>query len=400
MSKQQTISRWQLVIHAVRRLKSRYVTLGVVLGLSTAAIVFATGVSSYGAAQSSDDAIALQSLRDIHVYANGSPITEDTISRFAGIPHAVSVVPFVRVMGGLRATGDDISLIGVTSDALPPSLLLGEFGDDSSESWVVLPATIGANDYRDQIGKTITVTVTVATDSQSGAGRDLKLKVVGVCDPSYQVDALNAAYISLTAAKQLFMDRYGLKDQAQLAAYGGYENATVSVDSQDNVASVLAQLQADGFRAVSVAQEVAQVPGVIEIMRVIAVAVAVVLLLICVIVTTMVVSSTVRQRMRELGVLRATGWSSGGILRLWLLEAATVSVASILLGTVVGVAVTAWCGNWLRASISGGNLSPVSYSFWAVAGPGLVLIIAALASEAIATKLSSRFDIATLLKLF
>ena len=400
MSDRETLSRGRLIGEAIKRLRSRYLVLSLVLGLSTMAIVFGASVSSYATGQSASGSAATSALRQIQFYPDTRVITDGTISDLAEQPHVDWVVPFVRVIGLIGETGEDISVIGVTVESVPPNLLNGDFGQDDGGNWIVLPSTVGGHTYDDIIGGSIELTFTVAVDGVSGYTRDDAFIVTGVADPSYQVDAPNAAYVSLQTATKLYKERNGLTDEISLAAFGGYEKATLQVDDQANVDGVLADLQAHGFRAVSQLQMLDQVPGVIAIIRLVTVVISVVLLIICVMVTVLLVSSLVRQRNREIGILRATGWPPALIWRTWLTEVLLVAFGSVVLGTALGASMTALGGNWLRSQIAHGSLEPINYSWWALTGPAVIVLASVAITASVSIKASSRFDVSSLMRVF
>jgi putative ABC transport system permease protein len=91
-------------------------------------------------------------------------------------------------------------------------------------------------------------------------------------------------------------------------------------------------------------------------------------------------SLSVLQRQRELGLLRALGFTAGQVRRMVLAEAAQMSVASVLFGLALGV-VYGWCGaQALLGSMLGGGLVAPSVP-WFVLGGG-VLVAAVLAAAA------------------
>jgi putative ABC transport system permease protein len=91
-------------------------------------------------------------------------------------------------------------------------------------------------------------------------------------------------------------------------------------------------------------------------------------------------SLSVLQRQRELGLLRALGFTAGQVRRMVLAEAAQMSVASVLFGLVLGV-VYGWCGaQALLGSMLGGGLVAPSVP-WFVLG-GAVIVAAVLAAAA------------------
>lgn len=91
-------------------------------------------------------------------------------------------------------------------------------------------------------------------------------------------------------------------------------------------------------------------------------------------------SLSVLQRQRELGLLRALGFTAGQVRRMVLAEAAQMSVASVAFGLVLGIAY-GWCGaQALLGSMLGGAFVGPSVPWFILVGA--VLIAALLAASA------------------
>jgi putative ABC transport system permease protein len=103
-------------------------------------------------------------------------------------------------------------------------------------------------------------------------------------------------------------------------------------------------------------------------------------------------SLSVLQRGRELGLLRALGFTAGQVRRMVLAESAQLTVASVLTGLVLGT-LYGWIGaqSLLGMIPGGGVLAPVlPWPFLAaiVLGAALLAVVAALAPTRRATRVS------------
>lgn len=91
-------------------------------------------------------------------------------------------------------------------------------------------------------------------------------------------------------------------------------------------------------------------------------------------------SLSVLQRQRELGLLRALGFTAGQVRRMVLAEAVQMSVASVAFGLVLGI-VYGWCGaQALLGSMLGGGFVGPSVPWFILVGA--VLVAAVLAASA------------------
>lgn len=92
-------------------------------------------------------------------------------------------------------------------------------------------------------------------------------------------------------------------------------------------------------------------------------------------------SLSVLQRQRELGLLRALGFTAGQVRRMILAEAAQMSVASVLFGLVLGI-VYGWCGaQALLGSMLGGGFVGPSIPWFILVGAVVVAVILAAAAS-------------------
>jgi putative ABC transport system permease protein len=108
-------------------------------------------------------------------------------------------------------------------------------------------------------------------------------------------------------------------------------------------------------------------------------------------------SLSVLQRQRELGLLRALGFTAGQVRRMVLAEAVQMSVASVAFGLVLGI-VYGWCGaQALLGSMLGGGFVGPSVPWFLLVGAVLVsAVLAAAASVAPARRATRVTPVAAL----
>ncbi len=101
-------------------------------------------------------------------------------------------------------------------------------------------------------------------------------------------------------------------------------------------------------------------------------------------------SLSVLQRRRELGLLRALGFTAGQVRGMVLAEAAQMSIASVLFGLVLGV-VYGWCGaQALLGSMLGGGLVAPSVPWFVVGGAVVIAAVLAAASSVAPSRRATR----------
>jgi putative ABC transport system permease protein len=101
-------------------------------------------------------------------------------------------------------------------------------------------------------------------------------------------------------------------------------------------------------------------------------------------------SLSVLQRQRELGLLRALGFTAGQVRRMILAEAAQMSVASVLFGLALGV-VYGWCGaQALLGSMLGGGFVGPSIPWFILVGAVVVAAVLAAAASIAPSRRATR----------
>lgn len=126
-----------------------------------------------------------------------------------------------------------------------------------------------------------------------------------------------------------------------------------------------------GYRAVTLEEEIDAAREVVRIFIMVLACVAAVCMLSGAIGVMNVLLVSVRERRREIGLLKAVGASSAQVAGLFLLEAAAYAVTGGVLGILLGIVMVRWCGWWigLDAHLSVHHVVPV------VLGAGVVGVI-------------------------
>lgn len=147
---------------------------------------------------------------------------------------------------------------------------------------------------------------------------------------------------------------------------GEIAEITVSVPAGQSASVIadeaLAALADDGFRADTLEEEIEAAREVVRIFVMVLACVAVICMLTGAIGVMNVLLVSVRERQREIGLIKAVGGTSGQVALLFLTEAAAYALSGGVLGTVMGAAMIRLCGGWigLDARIAPGPAAAVT----------------------------------------
>ncbi|MFJ3235042.1 FtsX-like permease family protein [Streptomyces sp. NPDC086787] len=219
--------------------------------------------------------------------------------------------------------GDELP---VTGGGIPARLGPGE---------VVVPAAAQGTDFAPLLGRTVAFGYTRATGGASGTTAVIKLKIVALYDPAWQVDGPGVAYLSEDTAALLAAARAG-QDPGVFRDREGAQSAVVVVGHQRQVAAVTRSLQAAGFSASPVSDRVRNLPGLFGVADLAMRAGVLVLALAAIGLGAVRAADSARARLGQFAVLRILGSGRPELRRILLGEAVLSGGVAGVVGAVVG----------------------------------------------------------------
>lgn len=214
---------------------------------------------------------------------------------------------------------------------------------------IILPATSGGYDLSNVLGKQIDVQITQSTSVGQGTGVERMVRVVGLFDPSWQIDGPSAAYLDPQSVLQWAALRAGVTSGVYTSTVG-YDKAFVLADSSEGVNSLLHDLQDKGFAASSLQQQLSALPGVLGLIHTAGLVLLVCLIALAGLSAYQITSALGRQRTREIGILKAVGFADGRVFRLFLAESAIVGLVAAVCGLIFGSLLSTIGNGLLRRS--------------------------------------------------
>ncbi len=355
------------------RLRRRYAVLAVVTAVGTALVAAGITLGTYASPTSQD--VDNSALRRITVYGGtgGQPLDQRELSQIATTASVASVHPVLQIPVGIEADRSIVTLTNLRSTQRLP--IVSGSAVVAGKQEVVLPSTLDGKDTTPRVGTAIKIAFTRAVTATSGTQGQGRLEVVGTYDSSWQVDGINAVYCSLGCVVGIAAERAGVPAD-QFAELVGYDRAEVLAVSEAQVESLTQALQQRGLHAVSAQQELAEVPGIISLIRLVTGILFLFLLILGTVTAVGMAQALSRQRTTEAAILSTIGWTARRILTVLLGEVFIVAALSAVLGVLLGVIAGLGAGAYLAGSDQFGGLLGQS-------GPPSPLIL--LASVAAAT---------------
>ncbi|MGW4375611.1 FtsX-like permease family protein [Streptomyces albidoflavus] len=207
--------------------------------------------------------VTLSALEGIERYdAAGSvrPLTTAALLEAAGVPGVEDVVAdYPATLYAEREGTYDLGSHTLPAGGELP-VVAGRLPEALGARQVVLPAEAQGTDFRPALGRTVPFGYTRATGAGTGTSEVVRLEVVALYDPAWQVDGVGGAYLAQGTAAELAAARAG-KPVKAFRAQDGAAGAVVAVGHQRHVAAVTQALQEAGFAASPVADRVRQLPG-------------------------------------------------------------------------------------------------------------------------------------------
>ncbi len=343
------------------------------------------------------------------------------VRRIQGLPNVRAVVPVVsapvlvltstRTKGGHRLNPffDQVVGVDLTKIAqLPVTLVAGQLPALDSLSQVAV-----TEGYLERLGlsrldapRVVGTTVVLASPrlvNDGGQtryqGRWVKMSIVGVVAQ----DAGDGQFLATTAAVTQARDWSASGDdhgrllgQDSNGVVSPYAGLFVVARGLDNVAKVRLEITAVGYSTSAPENLIASVRRYLRVVEIVLSAVGLIALLVAALGITNAMLAAVRERRREIGVLKAIGARDRDIYRTFLLEAATLGFIGGALGAFVGwliaLAVAAVVNGYLaQQRLSGIHVSlPLSVIVGVLAGSTLLAFAAGILPAARAARMPAR----------
>lgn len=331
------------VRHSLRSQRTMLVLLLVAIAtLLVCDSVVGAGVARYARSVRHTSALNLVELGSTGSGADRE-ITDATLAQAAAIPGVTGVYPWYQTdlslsepstwpdpdtnPGALWATPLVPGLFpAVVAGAIPAAGLSGD--------QIALPHTVPGGTLDGLLGRAVQLDYTEVTGPGQGEPAHRTFRVVAIVDNSTPGAAGETpSYVSEATLRSILA--------AGGSAGGGpltYPTGYVRAGSADDVPAVQRALAAQGFAVDSVASQLRSLSGLFAVLSWASRVLAVVLALFCLAVGGSVGAAWVRQRTREIGLLKAIGWSRRRIAAALLTELALVGAAAGVVGAVIGVA--------------------------------------------------------------
>jgi ABC-type antimicrobial peptide transport system permease subunit len=274
-----------------------------------------------------------------------------TFETVVGVPlDRVDDVPVTVLAGRLPTPGSQVEVAVTTS-------WLARFGlgRADADAPVGLEVQIGApRDFGDRVrARWSRAVVTGVVAQQAAPG--------GVLASAELVRAARA----WTAAGE-GGDRFGLGTTPYSAAF-------VVADRLDLVGPVRNRITAIGYATRAPENLIATVQRYLRVVEIVLSGIGLISLVIAALGVTNTLLAAVRERRREIGVLKAIGARDRDVLRLFLLEAGVLGVAGGILGTFAGSGVAAVVALVVNRYLEAQSLTPIEPTFsWAIIAFGVL----------------------------
>jgi putative ABC transport system permease protein len=333
----------------VRSMWRRFIGLTALIAIAVALCATAFAVSGSAERAAHDRVQEGSANRTITVdrwaeRADSKPLGDAALRQLAVLPHVLSLQPRAQVSFGYKDAQVPGVLLYATTvrPALTPPVTrsLRDKLFPLNEREIILPSAAQGSDLTPLLGKTITVQTTRAVANGQGTGADDSVRVVGLFDRSWQLDGPDTAYADDATVIRWAAARAGVTPE-QFTNSIGYDRISVVVDAAQNVPDVLSRVQNAGYAGSTLQQELTELPGVLALIRTAGRVLLVVLGVIALVGALVVTGALSRQRIREIGILKAVGFRSRAILTMLVAEMAMVGAAGAVAGGLLGTAAAA-----------------------------------------------------------
>jgi ABC-type lipoprotein export system ATPase subunit/ABC-type antimicrobial peptide transport system permease subunit len=384
-----------------RPLRTALTTTGVAIGIAAMSLIVALAGGLQGAL--SAPALATSQVHQVAVYpapdAGKATFDNGTLTTLSAQPHVRAAWGEVA-MSGTFSTGNAASASADAKPVTPTGVLVSLPPRASSSAVPVLsagrlPAADGAKEIllsdseavalgflsaRGAIGTQVTYSATSGAVIVPGVDRnlvtkplDLKLVVVGIVSGNAMPSGARGGLAPYGTAR----DYWAALAKANGWKGGEYSTITLLADSGLSVEGLRKRVETMGFQAQTFGDQFRTFEDVLGKMRVALLGLALVALLLACLGIANTMYTSVLERTKEIGVLKALGARARDVLLIFVAEAAVIGLA----GGLVGILVAIGLGRLGNTFVDRVTQSVTSSSFdvfrtdFGVVGVGLVLAV-------------------------
>lgn len=282
-------------------------------------------------------------LSSSHGQTAATPLTRGHLAEIAAMNEVAAVDPWLQA--GFNTADDDwpaavfwaTPRIGYVQPPIVSSMREDIFPLAPDE--VVLPSRYADQDLRPFMGRTVAIQYTERTGTDTGHAVDGSLTVVALYDEStFTLDGPTAAYASLETVLRFAAATEGTTPE-QFGAQIPYPRAMVEVAEANDVPAVEQRLRDMGFAARSIQSQLQLLPQAMQMLSILGAVTAALLALYCLGAGITIGGAMVRNRQREIGLLKAVGFSRLRVGRLFLGELFAFGLLAGVIGVFAGNAI-------------------------------------------------------------
>ena len=335
-----------LVRANIKQSLSHQRTMLVLMLVCVATLLACNGVVGAGIAKYAKSVQYRSALNLIEISSNGPAatreITDATLSETKKLPGVTGAYPWFQVDLALSNSADwgdsninPGSLWGTPQiPGLEPKVVLGAVPVSGlAGNEIALPRTVTGGNLDALLGKDVEMDFTKVTGPGHGESAKKVFHVVAITDNSTPGAAGPApSYVDESTLREMVLAA-GTADNGPHS----FTTAYVRTDSPDDVPAVQQALAKQGFAVSSVATQLRSLGGLFQILSWASRVLAVILALFCLAIGGAVGATWTRQRVREIGLLKAIGWSRSRITSALLIELACLGLVAGLAGALIGV---------------------------------------------------------------
>jgi hypothetical protein len=285
------------------------------------------------------------------------------------------------------------------ADDLPVSVLAGRLPQPGSSVEVAVTSTWLARFGLERADAARMVGLEIEVGAPRSFGETIRarwtrLEIVGVIAQEATSGALLAPIEAVRPARAWSMA--GQFDDRLDVASSPYSGAFVVARGLDRVATVRNGIHDIGYSTSAPENLIASVQRYLRVVEIVLAGIGLIALAIATLGITNALLAAVRERRREIGVLKAIGARDRDVLRLFLIEAGVLGVIGGLVGTVLGLGLASVVGAVVNGYLRSQGLEgvrpqlPLAIAAAGVVGAGLLAVLAGGAPARRAARLPAR----------
>ncbi len=371
-----------------KKLRAFLTVFGITIGIGAIFFLLSFGLGLQQLVTS--QVLGNQSIKAVDVFTPNSKvlsINEQTLQKIRGLPHVVRVGSSYLYNGNLNRSGSSVNALvyGMDNNYLALTTLNLKSGrrfEPKDTNVMIINTTalqaIGLDTSEKSLGQKVKMTIQLNKTSATNDSITADFTIIGIAESGN--------------GSELFVPNHVF----QVAGVSTYKDIKLEADSNGSVGTLRRQIETLGYQTNSPLDTIDQINQIFDFFNTVLAGFGSVGMVVAVLGMFNTLTISLLERTKEIGLMLAMGSRNRDIRRLFIFEAAMLSLGGAIIGIVLAI-VLGWIVNFILNNMAHGRSVVDSFSlfatpWWLILGSIVFMLLVGLAVVYLPARRAARIN--------